>query len=57
MTQPASNPLSASEPWSLVAVGYAETTMQVFEQFDSDTRRCTAKSEGRNRFSYFAEPM
>lgn len=33
MTQPASNPLSASEPWNLVADGYAETTMLVFEQF------------------------
>ena len=32
MTQPA-NPLSASEPWNLVADGYAETTMLVFEQF------------------------
>ncbi len=27
------NPLSASEPWNLVADGYAETTMLVFEQF------------------------
>lgn len=27
------NPLSASEPWNLVASGYAETTMQVFEQY------------------------
>jgi hypothetical protein len=29
------NPLSASEPWNLVAdgYGYAETTMLVFEQF------------------------
>ncbi len=32
MTSPA-NPLSASEPWNLVADGYAETTMLVFEQF------------------------
>lgn len=32
MSQP-SNPLSASEPWNLVADGYAETTMIVFEQF------------------------
>jgi len=32
MSQPA-NPLSASEPWNLVADGYAETTMIVFEQF------------------------
>ncbi|MBA3023220.1 MAG: hypothetical protein KKG03_00685 [Gammaproteobacteria bacterium] len=31
--QQASNPLSASEPWNLVADGYAETTMRVFEQF------------------------
>ncbi|MGC2049182.1 MAG: class I SAM-dependent methyltransferase [Gallionella sp.] len=27
------NPLSASEPWNLVADGYAETTMIVFEQY------------------------
>lgn len=27
------NPLSASEPWNLVADGYAETTMLVFERF------------------------
>ena len=27
------NPLSAAEPWNLVASGYAETTMQVFTQF------------------------
>lgn len=27
------NPLSASERWNLVADGYAETTMLVFEQF------------------------
>lgn len=27
------NPLSASEPWNLVADGYAETTMQVFTQY------------------------
>ena len=27
------NPLSTSEPWNLVADGYAETTMLVFEQF------------------------
>jgi ubiquinone/menaquinone biosynthesis C-methylase UbiE len=27
------NPLSNSEPWNLVADGYAETTMLVFEQF------------------------
>lgn len=32
MSQPA-NPLSASEPWNLVASGYAETTMQIFEQY------------------------
>ena len=32
MSQPA-NPLSANEPWNLVADGYAETTMIVFEQF------------------------
>jgi len=32
MSQPA-NPLFASEPWNLVADGYAETTMLVFEQF------------------------
>jgi ubiquinone/menaquinone biosynthesis C-methylase UbiE len=32
MSQPA-NPLSASEPWNLVADGYAETTMIVFEQY------------------------
>jgi len=30
---PPANPLSASEPWNLVADGYAETTMIVFEQF------------------------
>lgn len=28
-----SNPLSASEPWNLVADGYADTTMIVFEQY------------------------
>lgn len=27
------NPLSASEPWNLVADGYAETTMLIFEQY------------------------
>ena len=27
------NPLSASEPWNLVAIGYAETTMLIFEQY------------------------
>ena len=27
------NPLSASEPWNLVADGYAQTTMIVFEQY------------------------
>lgn len=27
------NPLSSSEPWNLVADGYAETTMIVFEQY------------------------
>ncbi len=27
------NPLSVSEPWNLVADGYAETTMLVFEQY------------------------
>lgn len=27
------NPLSAFEPWDLVAAGYAETTMQMFAQF------------------------
>ncbi len=27
------NPLSKFEPWDLVASGYSETTMQVFEQF------------------------
>lgn len=32
MTQPP-NPLSVSEPWNLVADGYAETTMIVFEQY------------------------
>ncbi|MDD4928468.1 MAG: methyltransferase domain-containing protein [Gallionella sp.] len=30
---PANNPLSASEPWNLVACGYAETTMLIFEPF------------------------
>jgi hypothetical protein len=28
-----SSPLAISEPWNLVADGYAETTMLVFEQF------------------------
>jgi len=32
MSQPA-NPLSKCEPWNLVADGYAETTMIMFEQF------------------------
>lgn len=32
MSQPA-NPLSASEPWNLVADGYAETTMIMFGQY------------------------
>ena len=27
------NPLSASEPWNLVADGYAETTMRLFEGY------------------------
>ncbi|HXU94294.1 MAG TPA: methyltransferase domain-containing protein [Gallionella sp.] len=35
MSQPA-NPLSAAEPWNLVADGYAETTMKVFEQFAAE---------------------
>lgn len=35
MSQP-SNPLSASEPWNLVANGYAETTMLIFEQFAAE---------------------
>jgi len=35
MSQPA-NPLSASEPWNLVADGYAETTMLIFEQFAAE---------------------
>jgi len=35
MSQPA-NPLSASEPWNLVADGYAETTMIVFEQYAAE---------------------
>jgi len=30
---PANNPLSACEPWNLVAEGYAETTMIAFEPF------------------------
>ncbi len=34
MSQPASgNPLAAIEPWNLVADGYAETTMLVFQRF------------------------
>jgi ubiquinone/menaquinone biosynthesis C-methylase UbiE len=32
----AANPLSASEPWNLVADGYAETTMLIFEQFAAE---------------------
>lgn len=36
MTQLA-NPLSVSEPWSLVADGYAETTMLIFEQYADET--------------------
>lgn len=32
------NPLSAVEPWNLVADGYAETTMLVFEQFAEKQR-------------------
>ena len=35
-TKPAANSLSASEPWNLVADGYAETTMLVFEQFANE---------------------
>jgi ubiquinone/menaquinone biosynthesis C-methylase UbiE len=31
-----SNPLSATEPWNLVANGYAETTMLIFEQFAAE---------------------
>ncbi len=27
------NPMSSFEPWNLVAAGYAETTMQMFEQY------------------------
>jgi len=30
------NPLAASEPWNLVADGYAETTMLVFEEFAAE---------------------
>jgi len=30
------NPLSASEPWNLVAAGYAETTMLIFEQYAAE---------------------
>lgn len=33
MSQTNNNPLSVSEPWNLVADGYAETTMLVFEQY------------------------
>lgn len=33
MSQPQGNPLAASEPWNLVADGYAETTMLVFQRF------------------------
>jgi len=38
------NPLSASAPWNLVADGYAETTMLVFEQFaDEAIAACQLK--------------
>ena len=38
------NPLAASEPWNLVADGYAETTMLVFEQFaDEAIAACQLK--------------
>jgi len=38
------NPLSASEPWNLVADGYAETTMLVFEEFaDEAIAACKLK--------------
>ncbi len=30
------NPLSSSEPWNLVADGYAETTMRIFEQYAAE---------------------
>jgi SAM-dependent methyltransferase len=33
MSQPSTNPLSTSAPWNLVADGYAETTMLIFEQY------------------------
>jgi len=33
MSQPQANPLAAIEPWDLVADGYAETTMLVFQRF------------------------
>jgi ubiquinone/menaquinone biosynthesis C-methylase UbiE len=44
--QPAAshNPLSASEPWNLVADGYAETTMIVFEEYaDEAIAACNLK--------------
>lgn len=38
------NPLSASEPWNLVADGYAETTMLVFEEYaDEAIAACKLK--------------
>lgn len=44
VTQTNNNPLSAVEPWNLVADGYAETTMLVFEQFaDEAIAACNLK--------------
>jgi PIN domain nuclease of toxin-antitoxin system len=39
------NPLSASEPWNLVADGYAETTMLVFEQFADEAIAAIVQTE------------
>jgi len=43
-----SNPLSASEPWSLVAAGYAETTMLVFEPFAEEAIAASRLQKYRN---------
>lgn len=42
------NPLSANEPWNLVAEGYAETTMLVFEMFADEAIAASHLKPGAN---------
>jgi SAM-dependent methyltransferase len=54
MTQPAANPLSTSEPWNLVADGYAETTMLVFEQFADEAIAASKLKPNSNKKTKWA---